>query len=74
MKFLSSTVGVIAAAGPVLGASLQAVTSFGANPSSIQVFNYVPDKLAAKPAIVVAVSAYLSPYHGDQPGWRIVLT
>ena len=59
MKFLS----VLAAASPALGASLQAVTSFGTNPTGIQVFNYVPDKLATKPAIVVAVSHPTSLYN-----------
>ena len=37
-------------------ASLQAVASFGTNPTSIQMNIYVPDKLATKPAIIVAVS------------------
>jgi hypothetical protein len=37
-------------------ASLQAVASFGTNPTNIQMYIYVPDKLATKPAIIVAVS------------------
>ena len=37
-------------------ASLQAVASFGTNPTSIQMNIYVPDKLATKTAIIVAVS------------------
>jgi acetylxylan esterase len=39
-----------------LGASLQSVSNFGKNPSSIQMYIYVPDKVAAKPPIIVAVS------------------
>ena len=42
----------------VLGscASLQTVANFGTNPTKIQMYIYVPDKLATKPAIIVAVS------------------
>jgi hypothetical protein len=39
-----------------LSASLVQVTDFGGNPSKINMYIYVPDKLAAKPAIIVAVS------------------
>ncbi len=39
-----------------LGASLVQVEDFGANPSNIDMYIYVPDKLATKPAIIVAVS------------------
>ena len=42
-----------------LGASLQQVTNFGANPSKIYMYIYVPDKLAANPAIIVCVSKRL---------------
>ena len=44
------------AATTTMAASLQAVTGFGTNPSQIQMYIYVPDKLATNPAIVVAVS------------------
>jgi hypothetical protein len=37
-------------------ASLQPVKDFGPNPSKISMNIYVPDKLGAKPPIVVAVS------------------
>jgi hypothetical protein len=37
-------------------ASLQAVASFATNPTNIQMNIYVLDKLATKPAIIVAVS------------------
>jgi acetylxylan esterase len=36
-------------------ASLQQVTNFGANTSGTKMFIYVPDKLAANPAIIVAM-------------------
>ena len=41
-----------------LGATLKPVTSFGENPTSIQMYIYVPDKLATKPAVIVAVSVF----------------
>jgi hypothetical protein len=53
--FLRSVLGLAAAAAMCLGASLQAVSSFGSNPTKIQMYIYVPDKVAAKPAIIVAV-------------------
>ena len=43
-----------------LGASLQQVSDFGANPSDIQMYLYAPDKVAANPAIIVAVSIRIS--------------
>ncbi|KAI8633826.1 Alpha/Beta hydrolase protein [Xylariaceae sp. FL1651] len=46
-------------------ASLQQVTSFGDNPSSIQMYIYVPDKLATKPAVIVA----LHPCGGTGTQW-----
>jgi hypothetical protein len=36
-------------------ASLQQVSNFGNNPSKINMYIYVPDKVATKPAIIVAV-------------------
>lgn len=39
-----------------LGASLQQVSNFGSNPSNIRMFIYVPDRVVAKPAVIVAVS------------------
>jgi len=38
-------------------ATLQAVTNWGANPTKINMYIYVPDKVAAKPAVIVAVSS-----------------
>jgi acetylxylan esterase len=37
------------------GASLVQVKDFGANPTKINMYIYVPDKLATKPAVIVAV-------------------
>ena len=52
----SNIVGLVATATLGMGASLQQVSNWGANPTKIQMFIYVPDKLAAKPPVVVAVS------------------
>jgi len=52
---LSNLFGLAAAATGVLGASLQRVNEFGNNPTKIYMYIYVPDKLAAKPPIIVAV-------------------
>ena len=48
-----SALALFAAGG--LCASLQAVSDFGSNPTKIQMYIYVPDKLATKPAVIVAV-------------------
>ncbi|MEU4770154.1 PHB depolymerase family esterase [Actinosynnema sp. NPDC023794] len=40
---------------PAQAASLQEVRDFGYNPSGIKMFVYVPDNVAAKPAVVVGV-------------------
>ncbi|AEO68323.1 carbohydrate esterase family 1 protein [Thermothielavioides terrestris NRRL 8126] len=55
MKLLNGAVSLMALASSALGASLQQVTNFGTNPTSIQMFIYVPAKLAANPPIIVAV-------------------
>lgn len=44
-----------ALAPPASAASLVEVTSFGANPSGLRMHLYVPDRVAARPAILVAV-------------------
>ena len=46
---------VLSAVSRVFGASLTQVTNFGENPTKIQMFEYVPDKLAESPAIIVNV-------------------
>ncbi|KAK2060349.1 PHB depolymerase family esterase [Colletotrichum caudatum] len=51
-------------------ASLQQVTSFGANPSGAKMYIYVPDRVAASPAIIVAIhycSGTASAYYGGTP-------
>jgi acetylxylan esterase len=51
-------------------ASLQQVTSFGANTSGTKMYIYVPDKLATNPAIVVAIhycSGTASAYYTGTP-------
>ncbi len=47
--------GLAAAATTAFAASLQQVSSFGSNPTKINMYIYVPDKVAPKPAIIVAV-------------------
>ena len=54
-----------APARPAAAASLQEVTGFGANPSQLRMFVYVPATVAARPAIVVAVHYC----HGDGPAF-----
>lgn len=48
-------IGLAAAAASGFCASLQQVSNFGSNPTNIQMHIYVPDRLASKPAIIVAV-------------------
>lgn len=55
MKALRIAIGLFALASEVFAASLQQVSSFGTNPTGIQMYIYVPDKLAMKPAVIVAV-------------------
>ena len=62
MKF-STAIRWLSSAGLVLGASLQQVTNFGTNPTSIQMYIYVPDKVASNPALIVAVREI--PSHPD---------
>ncbi|KAI0406359.1 Alpha/Beta hydrolase protein [Xylaria palmicola] len=55
MRISAALVGLLAPVGLVLGASLQQVSSFGSNPTSIQMYIYVPDKVATSPPIIVAL-------------------
>ena len=48
------------AATTALCASLQQVSNFGQNPSGIQMYIYVPDRLASNPAVVVSVRKFRS--------------
>ena len=45
----------VASPRPAAAASLVEVTSFGANPSGLRMYLYVPDTVAANPAVLVAV-------------------
>jgi precorrin isomerase len=58
---LSNLLGLLASTTSVMAASLQQVTNFGNNPTSIQMYIYVPNQVAAKPAVIVAVSPEFSP-------------
>ncbi|KAK0724138.1 Alpha/Beta hydrolase protein [Lasiosphaeris hirsuta] len=62
---LTNLFGLAAAATSVMGASLQQVKEFGSNPTKIYMYIYVPDKVAAKPAVIVA----LHPCGGTAQGW-----
>ncbi|XVV09227.1 extracellular catalytic domain type 1 short-chain-length polyhydroxyalkanoate depolymerase [Actinoplanes sp. CA-131856] len=48
-------VGAFVAAAPASAASLQEVTGFGTNPTNLRMHLYVPDRLPAAPALLVAV-------------------
>lgn len=56
MRLLQSLTNIAALAGLAQSASLQQVSNFGDNPTGLQMYAYVPDKLAASPAVIVAVS------------------
>ncbi|GAB1312873.1 Feruloyl esterase B [Madurella fahalii] len=60
-----SFLGFVAAAATGLCASLQQVSNFGSNPTSIQMHIYVPDRLATNPPIIVA----LHPCGGTGQQW-----
>lgn len=77
--------GVLMAAKPAAAASLTRVTNFGNNPSNLNMYIYVPDHLAQRPALLVAIhyctgtaSALYSGYFhdyvtaADQYGYIIV--
>jgi acetylxylan esterase len=51
---LTVTVGLTVAAGPASAAALTEVTGFGTNPSNLRMYLYVPNKLAARPGLLVA--------------------
>jgi acetylxylan esterase len=62
---VATVVAVLATAPPASAAALQEITNFGTNPSSLRMFVYVPNTVAARPAIVVAVHYC----HGDGPAF-----
>jgi poly(hydroxyalkanoate) depolymerase family esterase len=47
--------GILLVARPAAAASLTRVTSFGTNPTNLNMYIYVPDNLAARPALLVLV-------------------
>jgi hypothetical protein len=51
---------ILSASVCVRAASLQPVTSWGDNPTKLSMSIYVPDKLAAKPPIIIVVSIHLN--------------
>jgi len=51
--FLVATLALLSA--PAQAATLSEVTGFGTNPTGLRMFLYVPDTVAARPAVVVAV-------------------
>lgn len=55
MKFARAVVGLLGSAMLASGA-LEEVSDFGENPSTIQMFIYVPSELPANPPVVVAAS------------------
>ncbi|OIW34608.1 feruloyl esterase B [Coniochaeta ligniaria NRRL 30616] len=62
---LSSLFTMLALVASGLGAKLEQVANFGGNPTKINMYIYVPDKLASKPAVIVA----LHPCGGTGPQW-----
>ncbi|MEU6431644.1 esterase, partial [Microbispora sp. NPDC046973] len=48
-------VGMFLAARPAAAASLTRVTNFGTNPTNLNMYLYVPDRVAARPALLVLV-------------------
>lgn len=62
---LHSLFGAAALANVASCATLQRVNDFGSNPTGLQMYTYVPDKLAANPAIIVA----LHPCGGSATQW-----
>src|ERR1041384_3065077 len=76
---------LLTANNPVSAATLTRVTGFGDNPSNLNMYIYVPDRVAAQPALLVAIpycsgnasalySGYFADYvrAADQYGYIIV--
>jgi hypothetical protein len=60
---LRSLFALVASPVLVFGASLKRINDFGANPTKLQMYLYVPDKLAPNPAVIAAVSEHRAPYN-----------
>jgi acetylxylan esterase len=56
MKTTALLVSVLATTTTVTAAQLKQVTGFGTNPTNLQMYIYVPDKLADSPPVIVGVS------------------
>lgn len=70
MRFSSLVAPFLALCGLSAAASLQQVTSFGANTSGTKMYIYVPDNLASNPGIIVAIhycSGTASAYYSGTP-------
>ncbi|MBE1493068.1 endo-1,4-beta-xylanase [Amycolatopsis lexingtonensis] len=52
---IAAAIVLVISAQPASAATLTRVTDFGSNPSNLNMYTYVPDRLAAKPALLVAV-------------------
>lgn len=57
MRLLTALTTLGAFGGLASAASLAQVSNFGENPTSIQMYIYVPDNVSANPAVIVAVSS-----------------
>ncbi|OLN84411.1 putative acetylxylan esterase A 1 [Colletotrichum chlorophyti] len=71
MRILNALAATLAGLSSIAGAaSLQQVTSFGANPSGAKMYIYVPDRLAASPPVIVAIhycSGTANAYYSNTP-------
>ncbi|MEU7978827.1 PHB depolymerase family esterase [Micromonospora sp. NPDC049081] len=52
---LATVTAVVAAPNPASAATLTQVTNFGTNPTNLQMHLYVPDRVAARPALLLAL-------------------
>ncbi|MEQ0564926.1 PHB depolymerase family esterase [Amycolatopsis sp. NEAU-NG30] len=52
---IAATIVLVVTAQPASAATLTRVTDFGSNPSNLNMYTYVPDRLAARPALLVAI-------------------
>ena len=52
---IAAAIVLVITAQPASAATLTRVTGFGTNPSNLNMYAYVPDRVAAKPALLVAI-------------------
>jgi acetylxylan esterase len=55
IALLTAAGGFLAVQAPAQAAALTEITGFGANPSNLRMYAYVPDRLAAAPGLLVAI-------------------